>query len=94
VEESEIEVQMVSCITKSNRQKYRTATANVEEMQVLMQFSESGFPASIEEFPAIRQAVFQLQGTNCYDGVLFNGKKLMISKSLGGEVVCKFIKDI
>jgi hypothetical protein len=38
-------------MTKSGRKKYGTVTVNDEEMQVLMQFSESGFPASIEEFP-------------------------------------------
>jgi hypothetical protein len=45
-EESDIEVQMVICMTKSGRKKYGTATANNGEMQVLMQFSKSGFTAS------------------------------------------------
>jgi hypothetical protein len=50
-------------MTKSGRQKYGTATANDEKIQVLMQFSESGFPDW--RFSGWHQAVFQLQGTNC-----------------------------
>jgi hypothetical protein len=57
VEVSDIEVQIVSCMTKRDRQKYRTATANDEEMQVLMQFRDW-------RVSRWHQAVFQLQGTN------------------------------
>jgi hypothetical protein len=56
--------------------------ANDEEMQVLMQFSESGFIASIEEFLNGFKAYYNFkEQIVCYDGVLFNGEKLMIPKS-------------
>ncbi len=86
-EESDFEVQMMTCMTKSGMTKYLKAAENDEEIHHLRRLSELGFPAKIKEMPnAVKQYFGIKDQIVCYDGFVYNGERLIIPKNLRQEV--------
>jgi RNase H-like domain found in reverse transcriptase/Reverse transcriptase (RNA-dependent DNA polymerase)/Integrase zinc binding domain/Integrase core domain len=87
-EESDFEVQMVSCMTKTGMRKYLDATKDDDEMQQLQRLSEIGFPPNLKEMPQSVKHYFSIKDQIvCYDGFVYNGERLIIPRKLRPEVM-------
>ncbi len=91
--EDELQVNSLSVclpISKEKLTTFRTATAEDEELQMVMEVVQSGWPADIRQIPAdIRKYWTFREELTCSDGLLFKSWRIVVPQSLRADMLAR-----